>query len=151
VFTLVLEDLADMAGLIIAFLGVFLSHQLHLPWIDGAASIGVGLVLASVAVLLISESRELLIGERASPAVLSAVKAAAELEKGLTVQRMLTMHLGPDEILLVLDVTFTDELSVTEASHAFARIQDFVQERTHIRTHVYVESRALRRTRPADA
>ncbi len=145
VFTVVLEDIADMAGLGIAGVGVFLSVQFKAPWIDGAASVGVGLVLAGVAVILAGQSRGLLIGERASPAVLSTVEEAAREEHGIVrIQRMLTMHLGPDEVLLVLDVEFTPNLPVAEASSAMARIEDRVRDRCHEVTHIYVESRTLR-------
>jgi cation diffusion facilitator family transporter len=145
IFTVVVEDLADLSGLGFAFLGVYLSHRFDMPWIDGVASIAIGLVMASMAGLLISESRGLLIGERASKALLNAVTAAAQRESGLlSVQRMLTMHLGPNEVLLVLDLEFRTGLALQDASHAIARIKDFVEHESHLVTHVYVESSALR-------
>lgn len=145
VFTVVVEDLADLSGLGFAFLGVYLSHRFDMPWIDGAASIAIGLVMASMAGLLISESRGLLIGERASKALLNAVTEAARREDGLlSIQRMLTMHLGPDEVLLVLDLKFRADLTLQDASHAIARIKEFVEQTSHLVTHVYVESSALR-------
>jgi len=145
VFTVVAEDIGDIAGLVIAFIGVYCSHHWHMPWIDGAASIGIGLVMAAVAVVLISESRELLIGERASSTLLATVREAANRERDtLTVQRVLSMHLGPDDVLIVLDLNFAPGIPIAKASQAIARIETYVQEKTDVVPHVYVESQALR-------
>jgi cation diffusion facilitator family transporter len=62
-FTVVAEDSAALLGLAIAALGVFCSHWLDMPVLDGAASVLIGVLLAAVATLLIHESRGLLIGE----------------------------------------------------------------------------------------
>ncbi|HEX5439131.1 MAG TPA: cation diffusion facilitator family transporter [Gemmatimonadaceae bacterium] len=62
-----LENAADLIGILIAFAGVLLSHVLDLPLLDGIASILIGLVLVGVAGLLGYESRSLLLGERADP------------------------------------------------------------------------------------
>ncbi|MEO8141773.1 MAG: cation diffusion facilitator family transporter, partial [Sphingomicrobium sp.] len=66
-FMILFEDSAALLGIVIAAIGTFLSVQLGDPRIDGAASILIGVVLALVAVVLGRESKELLIGERASP------------------------------------------------------------------------------------
>src|SRR4051812_7305398 len=76
-FSVVLEDIADMAGIALAFLGVFLGHLLNNPYLDGAASVGIGLVMAGVAVVLLVESKGLLIGERADADVVECITAAA--------------------------------------------------------------------------
>ena len=63
VFTVLFEDTAAMMGLIVAAVGIAISHFLHLPWVDGAASIVIGLILACTALLLAIETKGLLIGE----------------------------------------------------------------------------------------
>lgn len=65
-FVIIFENGAALAGLFIAFCGVFFSHYFHSPMLDGASSILIGLVLAFVAIILIIESRNLLIGESAT-------------------------------------------------------------------------------------
>ncbi len=65
VFTVVLEDISDIAGQAIALVAIYLSVKLHNPIFDGIGSIGVGLVVLAVAVLLANESRGLLVGETA--------------------------------------------------------------------------------------
>jgi cation diffusion facilitator family transporter len=144
VFTVVLEDSADLIGILIAFLGVFLGHRLRNPYIDGAASIGVGLVLAGVAVVLARQSRDLLIGERASDAVIRAVHEAARDEGAVCrVHRPLSMQLGPGDVLLAVDVEFTTKLSGPELASAIDRLERRVRElRPEVR-HLYIEARSF--------
>ena len=144
VFTVVLEDSADLIGILIAFLGVFLGHRLANPYIDGAASIGVGLVLAGVAVVLARQSRDLLIGERASDAVIRAVHEAASGDGAVCrVHRPLSMQLGPGDVLLAVDVEFTTKLSGPELASAIARLETRVRElRPEVR-HLYIEARSF--------
>lgn len=66
-FTIVFEDSAALAGLIVAFIGVFLGHLLENPYFDGAASVAIGLILAGVAALLAMESKGLLVGRALAP------------------------------------------------------------------------------------
>jgi divalent metal cation (Fe/Co/Zn/Cd) transporter len=58
-----------LAGLAVAFLGVFLAHRLDTPALDGVASIIIGTILIIVASILAYESRDLIIGESANPAL----------------------------------------------------------------------------------
>jgi hypothetical protein len=106
-FTVVLEDFADIAGVALAVLGVWLGHMLDNPYLDGLASIAVGLVLATVALVLMAESRALLVGERAPEGVLEAVREASANDAAFRrIHRPLTMQLGPDEVLLALEAEF---------------------------------------------
>ena len=64
-FVVVFEDAAALAGIAVAFCGIFFGRLLGIGWLDGAAAIGVGVILMGVAMFLILEVRKLLIGERA--------------------------------------------------------------------------------------
>ena len=64
-FTVLFEDTAAMLGLIVALFGVAAAHLLGLAWADGAASVAIGVILASTAALLAYETKGLLIGEAA--------------------------------------------------------------------------------------
>jgi divalent metal cation (Fe/Co/Zn/Cd) transporter len=66
VFTVIFEDSAALLGLIAALLGFFLGHRLGNHYLDGAASLVIGSILVCVAVLLIYESKGLLVGESSS-------------------------------------------------------------------------------------
>src|SRR6185503_14041526 len=69
-FTVLLEDSAALLGLVFAFVGIFLGRQLELPYLDGVASVVIGLLLCAVAVLMVNESKGLLIGEGLDPETL---------------------------------------------------------------------------------
>lgn len=148
-FTVVLEDSADLAGIALAFLGVFLSHTLGAPWIDGAASIGVGLVLATVAVVLIVQSKALLIGERADPRVVRCITQAAHALNHAEVRRIRTMQLAPDEVLVTLDVGFARGLSRDQVLHAVGTLEDRIRAASPDRLLLYLEISALREQAPA--
>jgi divalent metal cation (Fe/Co/Zn/Cd) transporter len=73
IFTVFLEDSAGLIGTLLAFLGIFLGHVLHNPYLDPAASMLIGLLLVAVAILLGHESGALLVGERTNRARIKGV------------------------------------------------------------------------------
>ena len=77
-FTVLFEDSAAMLGLLVALLGVYLAHNFNNPYFDGAASIGIGIILAAVAVFLAYETKGLLVGEGADPEMLGDIRRLAE-------------------------------------------------------------------------
>jgi len=128
-FTVVLEDIADLSGIAIAFLGVWLGHRLTNPYLDGVASIGVGLVLGAVALVLVTESRKLLVGERTSEDVLQVVRDAAQRDTRIElIGHPLSMQLGPNEVLLGITARFAGNLSSDEVAVAIQRFEDTVRK-----------------------
>jgi cation diffusion facilitator family transporter len=114
-FTVLFEDAAAMLGLIFAFVGIFLAHQFENPNLDGVASACIGLLLAAVAVVLAYESKGLLVGEGTDPQTLEKIRKLAEGNPGVKKVLMpLTMHFGPDTVLLTMDIEFHKRLSATE-------------------------------------
>ena len=127
-FTVVLEDIADLTGLALAFVGVWLGHRLTNPYIDGAASIGIGLVLATVALILVTESRKLLIGERASDDVLQAVRDAVRDDGVMEFATCpLTMQLGPNEVLLGVTARFAPHLNADDVAEQIRQFEERVR------------------------
>ncbi|HZK49272.1 MAG TPA: cation diffusion facilitator family transporter [Thermoleophilia bacterium] len=123
-FTVVFEDSAAMMGLVLAFLGVLLGHLLENPYLDGAASVAIGAVLAAVAAVLAYESKGLLLGEAADPEVVGEVTAlAADDPAVVEVEHVLTMHLGPTDILLNLKVRFVPGLSSLQVGRVVDRLE----------------------------
>ena len=124
-FIVLLEDSAALVGLGIAFVGIHLSIILDRPVLDGVASILIGLVLAITAALLLRETKSLLIGERADPAIVDSIRRlAADMEGVAKANGVLTVHLAPRQILVALSLEFADELNtsaieakVTELEH----------------------------------
>jgi len=124
VYTVLFEDSAALLGLIVAFAGILAAEQLEMPELDGAASIGIALILGATAIFLARESKGLLIGEPASPEVQKKVLAIAQQDPA--VQRangVLTVHMGPQEIVAGLSIEFEDHLSAPEIEACVERIE----------------------------
>lgn len=100
-----LEDLAALIGLLLAVAGVGLAAAFHAPVWDGIATLGIGALLGTVAVILAVEMKGLLIGESAAPQAVLAIRTA--LVDGSDILRVIhlrTLHLGPDELLVAAKV-----------------------------------------------
>ncbi|MER9307216.1 cation diffusion facilitator family transporter [Mesorhizobium sp. M0293] len=124
VYTVLFEDSAALLGLIVAFAGILAAELLEMPELDGAASIGIGLILGATAIFLARESKGLLIGEPASPEVQRQVLAIAQQDPA--VQRangVLTVHMGPAEIVAGLSIEFEDHLTAPEIEACVERLE----------------------------
>jgi divalent metal cation (Fe/Co/Zn/Cd) transporter len=143
-FTVVFEDSAALAGLVIAFVGVFLGHELRNPYFDGGASVAIGVMLCSVAVWLAQESKALLVGEAADPQVVRAFRRIAlEEEVVQGIGDTLTMHLGPRDVLLNVGVQFRDDATVAQIHAAIHRIERRLGEVFPEVTRVFIEVERL--------
>jgi cation diffusion facilitator family transporter len=112
VFTVLFEDTAAMLGLMVALVGIAVGEALNLPVLDGVASVIIGIILAVTAAALARESKGLLIGESADSELVEAITTLVDQEPGIkVVNETLTMHLGPEDVLLNLSVDFEDGLS----------------------------------------
>jgi cation diffusion facilitator family transporter len=110
-FMVLFEDSAALVGLIVAFVGTFLSVHLKLPVLDGAASLVIGLVLAATATVLARETKGLLIGERADPSIVDSITQIAEEMDGVAhANGILTVHMAPQQIVVALSLEFDDAL-----------------------------------------
>ncbi|MEO6502143.1 MAG: cation diffusion facilitator family transporter [Jatrophihabitantaceae bacterium] len=113
-----LEDLAALIGLALALLGVGLSVLLDEPVWDGIGTVAIGALLISVAVILIIETKSLLLGEAASPAAISRIEAALVGEGIERVIHHRTLHLGPEEVLVAAKVSMSPGVSLAECAAA---------------------------------
>ncbi|MET4896506.1 cation diffusion facilitator family transporter [Sphingomonadaceae bacterium jetA1] len=124
-FIVLFEDSAALAGLVIAGMGVWLSHRLNDPRIDGVASILIGLVLGLVAILLARESKGLLIGERANPRVIETIRRIVADRPWIThVNHVRTIHTAPDSIFAAISADFVDDLPMGEAEMLIEGLED---------------------------
>lgn len=122
-FTVLLADIGDIAGLVIAFLGVFLGHLLHNPYYDGIASMVIGVFLVIISLLLVRESRSLLMGETPSRKTLRQIVALAEADPSIVrVKKHFSIYLSPEEIVLQLIAVFKKDLTTAEITVAIKRI-----------------------------
>ena len=109
VFVVLFEDTAAMLGIAVAFLGVWLSQVTGEPRFDGAASVVIGLILGGTAIWLAVETHGLLIGEAAEPEVQEYIRRITKERPEVTrVNELLTLHMGPEYILVNLSVDFDD-------------------------------------------
>ena len=143
-YTVLAEDAAALVGLGVAAIGIALSHALQMPKLDGAASIVIGLLLAGVAILLIRESRGLLIGEGVRPETAQAIRSIALAQpKVRDVGRVLSMYVGPDDALVTMDLDFDDGTAADEAGAAIAAIERQVRARYPMIKRLFIEAGAV--------
>lgn len=120
-FVVLFEDSAAMAGIIVAFLGIWLGQVTGLVWLDGAASVVIGLILAATAWFLAVETKDLLIGEAAAPACVAGVRALATGADGVVkVNEVLTLHMGPEFVLVNISLDFRDEYTAEQVEASTA-------------------------------
>jgi cation diffusion facilitator family transporter len=144
-FSVVLEDVGDMLGIAIAAIAITLAHWLQRPWIDGAGSVGIGLVLVAVAFVLMREVKGLLIGERARRDLIASVRDAAAAEPAiLKVHQPLTLQLGPSQVLVGFGAEFDPKLSAADVAAAIDRIESKITRLNSDVTHIYIEAEALK-------
>lgn len=110
-FMILFEDSAALISIIIATAGILVSQTYDAPLADGVASVLIGLILAITALLLAIESKSLLIGERATPALVEAICRVAREQHGVRhANSALTAQLAPDQALVALSIEFEDHL-----------------------------------------
>jgi len=143
-YTVVLEDSAAMLGLVFAFLGIFFGHLFNNPYLDGAASVAIGLLLMSVAGILASRTMGLLLGEGVSPGELKDIRQRVESDP--TVERagdILTMYMGPHDMLVNMGVCFTRGTTAEQMHEAIHRIETDLRSAYPQTTRVYIEVESL--------
>jgi cation diffusion facilitator family transporter len=141
IFTVLLEDTAAMLGLLIAFVGIALSQALGIPELDGFASIAIGCILAGAAMLLAKETKGLLIGEGADPAVIEEIKRVLGTQSAIErVNEILSMHQGPDDILVNVSVEFRDGLEIGAIERHTSAIEREIKARIPGARRVFIEA-----------
>ena len=143
VMTVLLEDSAAMLGLIAAFVGIALGQALDMPVLDGVASLAIGGILASVAWFLAYEMKGLLIGEAADPEVLAQVRRILTAHQAvLRTNEVLTMHLGPREVLLNLSVDFKDGIDSTQVEEAIGELERRIKAAVPQVKRIFIEAQS---------
>jgi cation diffusion facilitator family transporter len=145
VFTVFIEDSAALLGLVIAAGGIALGHAFDNPYFDPAASVLIGLLLVGAAFTLARETGDLLVGEGIGPDATRRVRAVFENDPAIQkVEKLLSMQLGPDEVLLTAAVQFRRGMRIDEVETAIERLEKAVAALYPSIQHIYFESAALR-------
>ena len=143
-FSVLLEDSAALAGLALAFLGIFLSVRLGEPWIDGASSIAIGVLLCLVAVVMVYESKELLVGEGMEKGTLETLRGLVIADPSIErVDQLLTLYLGPEEVMLAIELRFRAGTKIEDVRRALARLRRAIRERYPRIRRIFVDTAAI--------
>jgi divalent metal cation (Fe/Co/Zn/Cd) transporter len=144
IFAILFEDSAAILGIAVAFLGVFLGERLDNAYLDGAASVVIGLILMTVSVLLARETLGLLVGESAAPETIASIRKVAESDAAvMRVGRAVTVHFGPEEVLLILEVFFRTDLPMSDVAGAIDRLERAIRERFPEMKYVFLNADAI--------
>lgn len=134
-----LENGAALAGLALAAAGILIAHWSGNPVWDGVASVGIGLVLAFTAIMLIVEAKGLLIGESADPELIEAIRASAAAHDGVeAVYQVVTVHEAPDMVVAIIQADFTDTITAADVERLVHDIEKAVAAQFPVVTRVYV-------------
>ncbi len=140
-FVVLFEDSAAMLGLIVAFVGIALGQYTGLHIFDGIASIVIGIILGVTAAWLAYETKGLLIGESADPKIVTGITSLANNYNFISdVNEVLTMHMGPNYILLNLSVDFKDELDVKSLEENITTLTSQIKKEYPLVKRVFVEA-----------
>ena len=139
-FTVIAEDAAALAGLAIAAAGVFASERLAMPQLDGVASMLIGVLLAFVAVLLVRESRGLLVGEGIKPETAAAIRELLLREDRVSeVGPVLSMYIGPEEALVAVEIRFEPGTAASEAAGIVRGARERIRKRFPTLKRIYID------------
>jgi len=143
-FTVVLEDSAALAGLVLAFLGTLLGHLTGNAYFDGIASVLIGVLLAFVAIILLRETKGLLVGEGVQGAELKQMTDIVESNPLVSnCGRILTLYLGPHDLLVAMDVTFAESATRDDIDHAVDSIERGIVASFPQTTRIFIEPENL--------
>ncbi|AZI35125.1 putative cation efflux protein [Caenibius tardaugens NBRC 16725] len=138
-FMVLFEDSAALLGLLVAGVGIWLSHQLGDPRVDGMASIVIGLILACVAVLLAREAKGLLIGESADPQLIRTIWTIVESQpEVMAVNHVRTIHTSPDSVFVAISADFADDLPMGQAEKLIAMLESRLKDAIPQLSSIYI-------------
>src|SRR4029453_1089628 len=134
------EDLGAEMGLLLALLGVWGSVEWGLLWLDGAASLAIGIILGLIAYFLATEIKSLLLGESANQKdeylILQALRRTGLVKE---VPHLITQQLGPNEIMVVMDCVFPEYLGGRELPEAIQKIEVEIRKAVPNVKRIYME------------
>ncbi|QNK81038.1 cation diffusion facilitator family transporter [Nakamurella sp. PAMC28650] len=137
---LLLEDMAALIGLVFALGGVLVAVITGDGIWDGVGTVGIGLLLVLVAIVLGVEVKSLLVGEGASGDDLAAITAAAldgdDIDR---IIHMKTLYLGPEELMVGIKVAVAATDSAREVAAAIDALEKRVRAAVPIAKVMYIE------------
>ncbi|MCA9774557.1 MAG: cation diffusion facilitator family transporter, partial [Myxococcales bacterium] len=140
-FVVLFEDSAAMLGLVVALASVILGETTGIIYFDGAASILIGLILGGTAIWLAYETKGLLIGESAGRAVVQEIRAIVSgFDSVERVNEVLTLHMGPEYILVTISVKFAPTTHASAMEKTIAAAEREIKEKFPAVKRMFVEA-----------
>ncbi len=140
IFVVLFEDSAAMLGLVVALAGVALTQYTGILYFDGAASVIIGFILLGTSMWLAWETKGLLIGESANKATIQGIRILLNANPIVEhVNEVLTMHMGPDFILVNISVDFVDHSSADDIEQAVAEFDDRIKSQFPQIKRIFIE------------
>ena len=141
----VIEDTAALVGLMIAMLAVFLGHVTGWPYFDGLGSVLIGVLLISVSLFFAIECKALLVGEDLLAKDVEKINRILDEDPSVeTYYRPLSLYFGPNDVLVDIDVNFTDELTADEIEKTIDRIESKIREALPVVNRIFIEAEGIR-------
>lgn len=151
IYVVLVEDSAALLGVVVAFLGIFFGHLLENPYLDAIASVIIGIILAFVAIFLVVESKGLLLGEGVKMSTFNSLKAILERDENIVKhQDPLTMHFGPQEVMVAINVEFKKELKAVDIEKAVDKIENEMYTKHPEVKRIFIEAESISKRKKED-
>ena len=142
-FVVLFEDSAAMLGLVVALLATILTQVTGNLYLDGIASIIIGFILAGTAMWLAFETKSLLIGESANIYVVNGIRKLSQSYENIEhVNEVLTIHMGPEFILVNISVEFNDAATATEIEDTISHLDAAIKNEYENVKRIFIEAEA---------
>jgi cation diffusion facilitator family transporter len=141
IFVVLFEDSAALLGLLVALLAIFFGQLTGNIYLDGIASIIIGLILGGTAVWLAYETKSLLIGERANTPVVEGIRSIAQASPEVKhINEIATMHMGPDFVLVNMSLDFIDDIAAQDVERTVSSMTQSIKQTYPIVKRVFIEA-----------
>jgi cation diffusion facilitator family transporter len=146
-FTVLLEDIAAVSGLLIALFALVCVQFLGWQQADAAASILIGMLLATVAAFMSVEVKGLLVGEAVNPKVLAGIERILKSEVGargplIAINEIRTMHLGPDDVLVAASVDAIDGIPAEKVEAVTSELERAIKAKYPQVRRLFIETQS---------
>lgn len=143
-FLVLFEDSAAVIGLTIVLIFMLIGHATGLEYMDGVASVLVGLLLIGVSAILARESRSLLMGEGIAPETKDKLKGLVEADPAVTkVCNIVSTYQSPEEVVLMLMVVFEPDLDTEGITGAIVRLRNRIKEKYKLVRFVIIQPNTI--------
>jgi len=141
IFVVLFEDTAALLGLLVALIAIYVGQLTGNLYLDGIASIIIGLILAGTAIWLAYETKSLLIGERANTPVVEGIREIVHKAEHVDhVNEVATMHMGPNFVLATISLDFSNDVAAEVIERSVTKLTNAIKEAQPVVKRVFIEA-----------